>query len=552
MAVFSELLCAAVASVLLVGTDGGARQIAAGDTNPVVTANGEFALDLYRQLAARRRVENLFFSPFSLSSVLAMAAEGARGETAMEMGKVLRFPTATRNMAADVRSRPWNTALIHAGMATLDERLSSKPVPKNLQERIASLRKQLDEANRAARGEPIIVERPGKRPREIEIEDRPPTDEDFQKQQAAAERSQELAHELNKLLPEVDLYELRAVNAVWCEKDYPFQPGYLETIRKFYRTAGAFSADFSGDAQRQRQRINAWIESQTSRRICDLIPLGGIDENARLVLTNAIYFKGQWLKPFEASETKDEDFTLAAGSKVRVPMMHHEHHGGARYAAFNADGTLFPTPDRLPHGGRPPETLYPGKGGFQIAESPYKGSSLAMAVILPRDADGLPALERKLTHANSEAWFGKLQQREIHLHLPKFRLETGYPMNEPLQALGMVRAFDRQTAEFDGISPGRGQEKLYVANVFHKAFVDVNEKGTFTSSQSKFDEARGFGASHVVSSKDPAAIATMLDFASRHHVAPQTEHFPMSKINEAFARLESGKARYRIVLDADF
>ena len=480
MAVFSELLCAVIVSVVLVGTaDGGAAQTAAGDTNPAVTATGNFALDLYRQLAAKRRGENLFFSPFSMSSVLAMAAEGARGETAMEMGKVLRFPSATRNTAADARSRPWNTALIHAGMATLEERFRSKPVPKKLEERIASLRKQLDEANRAAQGEPIIVERPGKRPGEIEIEARPPTDEDFEKRRAAAKRSQELAGELNKLLPEVDLYELRAANAVWCEKNYPFQPAYLETIRKFYRTGGAFFADFSGDAERERQRINAWIESQTSRRICDLVPSGGLDEKTRLVLTNAIYFKGQWLKPFEASETKDEDFTLAAGSKVRVPMMHHEHLGVARYAAFNADGTLFPTPDGLPRGGwLAPETLYPGKGGFQIAESPYKGGTLAMAVILPRDADGLPALEQKLTRTNLEAWLGRLQQREIQLHLPKFRLETGYAMNEPLQALGMVRAFDRQTAEFDGISPGRGQEKLYVANVFHKAFVDVNEKGT--------------------------------------------------------------------------
>ena len=419
MAVFSELLCAVIVSVVLVGTaDGGAGQTAAGDTNPAVTATGNFALDLYRQLAAKRRGENLFFSPFSMSSVLAMAAEGARGETAMEMGKVLRFPSATRNTAADARSRPWNTALIHAGMATLEERFRSKPVPKKLEERIASLRKQLDEANRAAQGEPIIVERPGKRPGEIEIEARPPTDEDFEKRRAAAKRSQELAGELNKLLPEVDLYELRAANAVWCEKNYPFQPAYLETIRKFYRTGGAFFADFSGDAERERQRINAWIESQTSRRICDLVPSGGLDEKTRLVLTNAIYFKGQWLKPFEASETKDEDFTLAAGSKVRVPMMHHEHLGVARYAAFNADGTLFPTPDGLPRGGwLAPETLYPGKGGFQIAESPYKGGTLAMAVILPRDADGLPALEQKLTRTNLEAWLGRLQQREIQLHL---------------------------------------------------------------------------------------------------------------------------------------
>lgn len=480
MTIFSKLLCAAVGSVVLAGiADGDTRQTDAGDTNPAVAANGEFALDLYRQLAARRQGENLFFSPFSMSSVLTMAAEGARGETAMEMGKVLRFPTTTRNMAADAKSRPWNTALIHAGVATLEERLSSKPVPKKLQDRIASLRKHLDEANRAARGEPTTVESPGKHPGEIEVEYLPPTDEDFEKRRAAAERSQKLAGELNNLLPEVDVYELRVANALWCEKNYPFQSKYLETIRKLYRTAGAFSADFSADAERERQRINVWIESQTSGRICDAVPSGGLNENARMVLTNAIYFKGQWLKPFEASETKDEDFTLATGNKIRVPMMHHEHLGVACYAAFNADGTLFTTPDRLPRGGRSaPETLYPGKGGFQIAQSPYKGGSLAMAVILPRDADGLPALEQKLTRTNCEAWFGKLQHREIHLYLPKFRLETGYPMNEPLQALGMVRAFNRKTAELDGISPGRGQEKLYVANVFHKAFVDVNEKGT--------------------------------------------------------------------------
>lgn len=376
------------------------------------------------------------------------------------MGKTLCFPASARNVGSDAEMRPWNMALIHASMSTLNERFDPKPVPKELRDKIAALRERLDAVNRAAQAE-----------------------QDWRKQTALARESQTLADELNKLLPQVDQYELRVANALWGEKTYPFQPSYMETIHRFYRSGGAFPADFKGNAEGERQKINAWVEDQTNKRIRDLIPPGCLDEQTRLVLTNAIYFKGQWSEPFEEAQPWRRISWLRRGISG-VPMMHKEYMNAARYGAFSPDGTPFPTPRMVPFDREPaPETLYPGKGGFLMAELPYKGGDLSMVVIVPQEADGLPTLEKKLSSVNIQAWTGRLERREVHVHLPKFKLETDYQMNEPLKALGMVRAFadPRQSngAQFEGMCASQDPElRLYIAAVLHKAFVDVNEKGT--------------------------------------------------------------------------
>ncbi len=285
--------------------------------------------------------------------------------------------------------------------------------------------------------------------------------------------------------PKVDLYELRVANALWAEKTYPFAPDYLATIHRFYKTGGAFPAEFRSNSEAERKRINAWVAEQTNQRIRDLMPAGSIDAMTRLVLTNAIYFKGEWSQPFDAKETKDEDFTLATGEKVRVPMMHKYGLEESRYGAFNGDGSPFATPRTISRG-RPTEekkNLYPGKDGFLMAELPYKGGDLAIVAIVPQSADGLAALEEKLTSKNLAAWIGKLDGREVNVDLPRFKLETEYKMNDTLKELGMVRAFEVPSpaggAQFDGISASQDPaNKLYIAYVAHKAFVDVNEKGT--------------------------------------------------------------------------
>jgi serine protease inhibitor len=428
--------------------------------NEAVTANNSFAIDLYLQLAKDAQGKNVFFSPYSMSSALAMTAEGARGETAAQMGKVLCFPESARHAGDD--NQPWNMAVIHTGIAALNGRFNPKPVSQGVRDKIAALRKDLDETNRKA----------------AELQ----RGNSWREGMDEAAKAQKIAAELNAMLAHVDLYELRVANALWGEKTYPFSPAYLETVHKYYG-GGAFPVDFKNKAEGERQKINAWVEDQTNQRIKDLIPAGCIDALTRLVLTNAIYFKGEWKEPFEASLTKEDDF-IAAGEKLRVPLMYKGYLRDARYAAFNSDGTSFDTPKEVPAGPAPdPATVYPGKGGFVLAELPYKGGDLAMVAILPQDADGLPELEKKLSGENVQSWLSKLQARTVHVYLPKFKLETSYGMNDALSAMGMPRAFVDPSkpngAQFDGMTTSADLEhKLFIGAVLHKAFVDVNEKGT--------------------------------------------------------------------------
>jgi serine protease inhibitor len=430
--------------------------------NPAVTANDDFAVDLYRQIVKENAGKNVFFSPYSMSVALAMTAEGARGETALQMGQVLRYPAELRRPAAPGETTPWDLTGIHRGMATLIERFNAaKPVPKEVLEKIARLREQLKEAN--AKADELQKARK------------------FIEAQEAAQKSQKLAGELNKLLAQVDQYELRVANALWAEKTYPFQNSYLETIRTHYGTGAAFPVDFVHDFEGVRQRINGWVEEQTRNRIKNLIPPKAVDENTRLVLTNAIHFKGEWADPFDSRLTKEQPFFLARGTSL-VPLMHAQGVKSVRYAAFNSDGTPFDTPPRISFNDKE-EKFYPDRKGFVALEIPYKGDELAMVVLVPRAEDGLASLEKLLTSGNLRTWMGKLQQRAANVFLPRFKLETDYKMGPTLQSLGMVRAFvdprEPNGAQFDGMSLSRNPaNKLYITKVLHKAFVEVNEKGT--------------------------------------------------------------------------
>jgi serine protease inhibitor len=432
-----------------------------------VAANSGFAFDLYARLSRANEGKNLFASPYSVSVALAMVAEGARGQTAAEMGKVLHFPEAARHVGDDAQLLPWNAALIHTGLAALHDRFNPRPAPQGFREKIAALRKELEAANRRADG----LMKAG----------------EWDKGNAVATRAQALAAELNKLLAQVDQYELRVANALWGEKTYPFRQEYLDTINRFYHTGGVFPVDFRNDYEGARKRINAWVEEKTNDRIKDLIPANLLDPEeaklVRLILTNAIYFKGEWAEVFDARQTRDEDFLTAAGGKVRVPMMRHDALKGTRYAAFAGDGSFFATPARVAAARADDKGLYPDDKGFVLLELPYKGDELAMLVIAPQAAGGLPALEKMLTAENLSKWVAKLQGREVHVHLPKFRLETKYDLGDALRALGMVRAWRdpraADGAQFDGMSASQDPaQKLYVTKVLHKAFVDVNEKGT--------------------------------------------------------------------------
>ena len=241
------------------------------------------------------------------------------------------------------------------------------------------------------------------------------------------EESERLAEKLSMLSSQVDPYEIRVASALYGEKASQFVPAYLDTIQKFYGTGAVVPADFKCNAEGERAKINGWVETQTNERIKDLLAKGALNSMTRMVLVNAIYFKGDWAVQFEKNATKLGDFLTGAARKVSVPMMRRDKLKGGRYGAFNVDGSLFATPQRVSISSTPdPKTLYPDKGGFLVAELPCKGMDLSMVVLVPQDPDGLGALEKTLTSPNLQAWLTQLERRDMNVQMPKFKLETDY------------------------------------------------------------------------------------------------------------------------------
>lgn len=434
----------------------------AAEVNLAQAANGDFAVDLYRQLVAERPGENLFFSPFSISSALLIATEGASGETAEQMGRVLRIPHSLRNTGSDA-SLPWQLAGLHKGQAAIYYRLSPEPVSPELRDKIARLRDDLKSVNDRT----AALNQSGK------------WDEAMQSHNAA----QKLADELNPLLKEAEPYEWRAANALWGEKTYPFRASFLDTIHKYYGEV-VFPVDFRSGAEAARGQINDWVARQTFDRVKDFLPAGSVDSITRLVITNAVYFKGEWLAPFDASSTRPADFHLADGKSMSVPMMSQYTYGWAGYGAFNGDGSAFDTPREIPIDMPDNDpSLYPDARGFTAVRMPYKGGKLFMAMIVPQSAAALGELERKLSAAGLKPWLDRIANRTVIVNVPKFKMEGDYSLDKSLQALGMVRAFNRpggpDGAQFDRMTASDDPaQQLFISAVRHKTFVEVNEKGT--------------------------------------------------------------------------
>ena len=431
---------------------------AEADAAPVketVKANSAFAIDLYKQLA-KKKDKNVFFSPYSVSSALAMCAEGARGETAAEMGKVLRFPDAAKRIGGDAQLIPWRTSLILTGFEQINQMLNrnaNDPKAAAIRVQLKELRAKLAKAKKA-------VEAAG----------------DWRTRQKRRKTEVDLVKQINALAPQIDRFELNVANALWAERTCRIEEPFRKTVTDRFDTGAIRPANFKGDPETERLRINGWVEDQTKNRIKDLIPPGGVNPATRLVLVNAIYFKGQWATPFSAERTKDIKFNLADGSTTKVPIMHAYSLKDARYAAFEGDGTFFRTPLEVAVEDNKVPT-YPGKKGFALAELPYKGKELSMLLIAPMSHDGLGTIEQQLTASKLTEWLDKLEARELHVKLPKFRLETSYLLNEHLKKMGMARAF--ADADFTGIcNPTNLDERLRISAVLHKAFLDVNEKGT--------------------------------------------------------------------------
>ncbi len=242
-------------------------------------------------------------------------------------------------------------------------------------------------------------------------------------------------------------YELRTANALWAQQGYPFLPEYFQTLEKYY--SGRLTAvDFVKETEKSRQTINRWVEEQTNNRIRDLIPMNVITTLTRLVLTNAIYFKGLWEIQFPKKDTREADFRVSADKMVRVPMMFLQ----------DAEVNYFETED------------------LQLIELPYAGGEISMLVLLP--GDDLSRIEPYLSPEKLAELRARLTGKEkVDIYLPRFRLETKYLMGGEdglLGRMGMPTAFTLG-ADLSGLT---GRKELRITEVVHQAFVEVNEEGT--------------------------------------------------------------------------
>ena len=318
----------------------------------VVEANNQFAFDVYEELN-KTETGNIFYSPYSISTALAMTYEGAKGQTASEMQSVFHFP---------------ESSILRPNIAAIYNDINS----------------------------------------------------------GSAE------------------YELKTGNALWAQYDYAFLQDYTDRVEQYYG-GKVTNLDFVNETEASRQTINTYIEQQTNDKIKNLIPKGVLGALTRLVLTNAIYFKGTWEWEFEKSKTYDEDFYITSTNSVQTPMMHMS----PEKARFN----------------------YADLDDVQVLELPYKGNKLSMLIVLPKEE----LADITLTTETIAEY--KLQMQETDMDsitLPKFEFDSKYFMADTLTALGMPTAFS-SNADFSGMD---GTRDLFISEVIHQAYVKVDEEGT--------------------------------------------------------------------------
>ncbi|XP_037375075.1 serpin B6 [Talpa occidentalis] len=324
-------------------------------------ANGSFAFDLLKKLGEGNS-KNVFFSPMSISSALAMVFLGAKGNTAAQMSQALSFHRS-RGGSGDV----------HQGF-------------------------------------------------------------------------QSLLSEVNKTGTQ---YLLRTANRLFGEKTFNFLSPFKDDCHKFYQ-AELEEMDFVNAGEASRKRINSWVAEKTEDKIKDLLPPDSVNAMTSLVLVNAIYFKGNWDKKFDKQHTHEAPFYVSQNEKKTVQMMFRKSKYKITYI-----GDIF----------------------TQILMLPYAGQELNMIIMLPERGRDLRMVEKELTYEKFLEWTNPdmMDEEEVELSLPRFKLEENYDMKAVLRSLGMSDAFDEARADFSGMSAG---DRLTLSKVAHKAFVEVNEEGT--------------------------------------------------------------------------
>ncbi|XP_036725660.1 serpin B6 isoform X1 [Balaenoptera musculus] len=324
-------------------------------------ANGTFALTLLKHLGEDNS-KNVFFSPISISSALAMVFMGAKGNTAAQMSQALSLSRSSGG-GGDIH-------------------------------------------------------------------------QDFQN----------LLTEVNRTGTQ---YLLRTANRLFGEKTYDFLPSFKDSCRKFYE-AEMEELDFISAAEESRKHINTWVAQRTEGKIIDLLSPDSVDSVTCLVLVNAIYLKGNWENQFNKQHTKERPFKVSKNVEKPVQMMFKK--------------STF-------------KITYIGEIFTQILVLPYVGGELNMIIMLPDGKTDLKTVEKELTYEKFVEWTRPdlMEEEEVEVSLPKFKLGESYDMEGVLRTLGVTDAFENARADFSTMS-SRGD--LCLSRVAHKAFVEVDEEGT--------------------------------------------------------------------------
>ncbi|XP_048219398.1 serpin B10 [Perognathus longimembris pacificus] len=346
----------------------------------LATSINRFALEFSKKLAESAEGKNIFFSPWGISTSLAMVYSGTKGATSAQMAQVLQF-----NRGRDLKSGP---------------------------------------------------ESEKKRKMEFNSGKVDGIHSDFQSLIA-------------EILKPGNSYILKTANRVYGEKTYPFLSKYFEDMKTYFG-AEPQSVNFMEAPGQIIKEINSWVENQTEGKILDLLPDGSVDALTRMVLVNALYFKGTWEQPFSAQNTTAKPFRVNKTTSKPVQMMFLKE----KLPVFHIE--------------------QPRATGLQLH---YASRDLSLLVLLPEDVEGLGQLEEAITYEKLNEWTSEdmMELYEVQLHLPKFRLEQSYDLKSALSSLGMSDVFSQGKADFSGMSSERN---LCLSNVFHKAFVEINEEGT--------------------------------------------------------------------------
>ncbi|ELW71268.1 Serpin B10 [Tupaia chinensis] len=264
---------------------------------------------------------------------------------------------------------------------------------------------------------------------------------------------EEIHSDFQTLISEItkpsNAYILKAANRLYGEKTYPFKNKYLGDMKKYFGSEPQ-SVNFVEASDQIRKEINSWVESQTEGKIPNLLADDSVDSMTRMVLVNALYFKGTWEHQFSVQSTTEKPFRINKTISKPVQMMSLKE----KLHIFHIEN---------------PQAM-----GLQLY---YKGRDLSLFILLPEDISGLEQLEKALTYERLNEWTSAdmMELYEVQLQLPKFKLEESYDLKSTLSRMGMSDAFSQSKADFSGMAMGRN---LFLSNVFHKSFVEVNEQGT--------------------------------------------------------------------------